>query len=185
MIIAYRLDKSGLINVVKTGNVDRYFENVRMWSPHEPEVVAVIKAKLPWLQDFKARFYGCRAEGRQDGWFNETPELLGYLAGSAVRDKKLRDRRHRLTDIEAREIFRLCHDSARLTDEAIGDKYGVSKITVGQIARGMSHHNVLARDAATPEEAPQGSVWVWEIANPGKKYLLRWGDRRYPSKLGE
>jgi hypothetical protein len=172
VILAYSLtDPPELVCVIRVPSEARYFETLGTYLPHQPHVLARISAPATWCAEFYRRY---RADMVKPTWYRATPDVLTYLRGSADVKGPARDPRRRLGDAECLEIFRAAHAPDRVTDAAIGDRYGVSKITVGLIARGMSHKHLFHTRPADGE--PVGSYFVSEVIG-GPEYLLRFGVR--------
>lgn len=160
------------ICIVETRSVRAYLENISTVYPHGFKMLCEVRSRPGAIVALKNRF---RPLEGPLGWYTATPELLAYVEGlKGIATPEL-DRKRRLDDSEALAVFRAAHDPLSGGDRAVAERFGVSAITVGSIARGQTHKRLFRQ---TPAEG-YGSGWYYisEDRDGAARYLLRFGSR--------
>lgn len=122
---------------------------------HGPHGLHLLAHRVGLLSDMNKVRAALAMHHIRNGWFSPSPDVMTFVNG-APWDALPRAPQggRRLTQTQALEVFRLAH-AAGLAYRVIGANYGISTVSVGQIARGAVYGALFRR-----EPVPAGSrVW--------------------------
>lgn len=139
-----------------------------------PEVVRLVKVWPGTVGDIQAIRHALRPHHILGCWYAASPEVVELVEreGRALAAAP-RTGGRRLTRDEVIEVYRAAHETP-VAHELIGARYGVSRLSVGKIARGQVYPEIFERTA--PEA--DGTYYVRERDNTlAPRYRFRLGKR--------
>lgn len=142
-------------------------------------------------KDTRAIRAGLALHHIRNGWYAPSPDVWSFVNGEQIDPlPRVPQGGRKLTQQEAVQVFRLCHESG-MAYRVIGARYGISSVSVGQIARGAVYRGLFKREAIPPgtrlpgagRGAPltrEGDYYVSEMPAESPKYFV--GHKRRGAK---
>lgn len=81
-------------------------------------------------------------------WFAPSPEVLAVARGD-IHVAETHAGGRRLTEAKALEVFRMVHETG-LSYRTIGEFHGITRLSVGKIARGQAYPHLFKREDVPP-----------------------------------
>lgn len=175
MIVFIRHGEDGPILIKTSNDPKRTLAAFQFKQPVKLTIIGTMVQTRNAIERLRFAFKHLHMRG---DWYRPEPELLAFISrpgeslGFNVFGRPRRKGPALLDEHEIIEIFRAAWANKE-TDAQIGARYGISHISVGQIARAMVHKHLFRRT----ETERFGHYHVAEAYDGAPKHLLRAGRR--------